>query len=129
MQSQNAGIGRAEDWDRRLALRQARVGIVANPVKVALPPSSPREVWTRWPKLRSARRLEMLRHKVNAQTHSNALGPSDDSLKGFVQETRNPAARHRKRARPVAQGRMPRAGGLWLVAGGGMAFVLLWLFA
>lgn len=129
MQSQNAGNGRADDWDRRLARRQARVGIVANPVTVALPPGSPREVWTRWPKLRSARRLEALRHMVDAQTHSNALGPSDDSLKGFVHETRDPAARHLKRAHPVAQGRVPRAGGVWLVAGGGVAFVMLWLFA
>jgi hypothetical protein len=129
MQSQNAGIGRAEDWDKRLARRQARVGIVANPVKVALPPCSPREVWTRWPKLRSARRLESLRHMMGAQTHSKALGPSDDSLKGFVHESRDPSARQSTRAHPEAQGRMPRAGGIWIVAGGVAAFVMLWFFA
>lgn len=45
-------------YAQRLAERQARVGIIANTIDVALPSAPPREVWTRWPKLRSARRRE-----------------------------------------------------------------------
>lgn len=40
----------------RLAERQARVGIIANTTTVALPAHPPREIWTRWPRLRSGRR-------------------------------------------------------------------------
>lgn len=40
-----------------LAERQARTGIIANPAKVTLPVAIPREVLTRWPDLRSKRRL------------------------------------------------------------------------
>ena len=42
--------------DQRLAARQARLGILANGAEVALPILPPRDVWTRWPKLRSSRR-------------------------------------------------------------------------
>lgn len=44
-----------------LLLRQERLGIIANPVPVTLPALPPRDVWTRWPRLRSARRRERLR--------------------------------------------------------------------
>lgn len=40
----------------RIAARQARVGIIANATTIPLPAHPPREVWTRWPKLRSSRR-------------------------------------------------------------------------
>ncbi len=39
-----------------LSDRQARVGIIANPAKMVLPYHPPRDVWVRWPRLRSARR-------------------------------------------------------------------------
>lgn len=48
-----AGHGRRQE---SLAARQARVGILANPRSVALPRPAPREVWTRWPELRAAKR-------------------------------------------------------------------------
>lgn len=38
--------------------RQARVGIVANPVELQVKHLPPRESWTKWPRLRSARRIE-----------------------------------------------------------------------
>ena len=41
---------------RRLVERQVRVGIIANHIDVELPATRPRDVWTRWPKLKSARR-------------------------------------------------------------------------
>lgn len=42
--------------EQRLAQKQLRLGIVANHVDVSLPFIPPRDVWTRWPKLQSARR-------------------------------------------------------------------------
>ncbi|MGY6697472.1 MAG: hypothetical protein ACXIUW_15795 [Roseinatronobacter sp.] len=48
-------------YAQRLAERQARVGIIANTIEVVMPSAPPREVWTRWPKLRSARRREKAR--------------------------------------------------------------------
>ena len=75
------------------ARRQARVGIVANPVEITLPVFPPREIWTRWPKLRSARR--------RAGTGTGAgLSPrtdpvlSGDRLRSFAEEIRagGPAA-------------------------------------
>ncbi|MGY6706348.1 hypothetical protein [Roseinatronobacter sp.] len=39
-----------------LSMRQARVGIVANPATIRLPVHPPRDVWTRWPDMRSRRR-------------------------------------------------------------------------
>ena len=47
------GPGRREET---LAARQARVGIIANPRLAELPRSAPRDVWTRWPELRAAKR-------------------------------------------------------------------------
>lgn len=48
-------------------MRQARVGIIANPAKVAMPVHLPRDVWTRWPDLRSRRRHHGARAKDPAQ--------------------------------------------------------------
>lgn len=42
---------------RRLLQRQARVGIIANTVDVTLPVAPPKDVWLRWPRLQSSRRL------------------------------------------------------------------------
>lgn len=51
----------ARQSDRDMAAlhaRQARVGIIANPAKMRLPSHLPRDIWTRWPDLRSKRRLQ-----------------------------------------------------------------------
>ncbi len=66
---------------RNLTERQARVGIVANKTEVGLPMHSPREVWVRWPKLRSARRLEEQRSA--AQPETVAKTPADPILSGL----------------------------------------------
>lgn len=73
----------------RLAERQARVGIVANAVEVRLPSHSPREVWVRWPKLRSARRpgQGMAVPENLAQAADPVL--NGDRLKDFMLEIRN----------------------------------------
>ncbi|MDD7971547.1 hypothetical protein [Roseinatronobacter alkalisoli] len=39
-----------------LPMRQARVGIIANPATVRVPVHLPRDVWSRWPDMRSRRR-------------------------------------------------------------------------
>lgn len=71
-----------------LAARQARVGIVANAVDIRFPAHSPREVWVRWPKLRSARRMN---RDIVA---TDAAGPEGDPvlngarLKDFTDELR-----------------------------------------
>lgn len=54
---------------RGLAARQARVGIMANQVDLALPTPPPKDVWTRWPNLQSARRQ-----------NRKAAAPSDQKL-------------------------------------------------
>lgn len=40
----------------RRAVQQARVGILRNPVQPCLPQLPPRDVWRKWPRLRSTRR-------------------------------------------------------------------------
>lgn len=45
----------ATQQERRTA-QQARVGILRNPAEPALPTPAPRDVWRRWPRLRSTRR-------------------------------------------------------------------------
>jgi hypothetical protein len=127
MQSQNLVSERMEDWDMRLERRQARVGIVANPVKVALPPGSPREVWTRWPKLRSARRLEAMGHAGQGAYRVRELGLDEQCLSGFLQELRDPAPRQ------PAHGLMPEmlfAKGpvrLWMAVGALCLAGALWV--
>jgi hypothetical protein len=41
-----------------LAQRQAKVGILANPVPIKLPAHQPRDLLVRWPRLQSRRRLQ-----------------------------------------------------------------------
>lgn len=51
-------MARQSDRDMEaLHARQARVGIIANPAEQRLPAHLPRDIWTRWPDLRSKRRL------------------------------------------------------------------------
>ncbi|MCC5993048.1 MAG: hypothetical protein JJT99_11035 [Rhodobacteraceae bacterium] len=46
-----------------LRARQARVGIIANPAQQRLPAHLPRDIWHRWPDLRSKRRLQKQGHE------------------------------------------------------------------
>lgn len=65
-----------------LADRQARVGIVANPNRVPLQAPVPRDVWTRWPDLRSA-------HRRKNRPQSMGVHLSDpDPLADFVRSVR-----------------------------------------
>ncbi len=50
---QNPGASAEE----RRAAQQARVGILRNPAQPGLPKIAPRDVWRKWPRLRSTRRL------------------------------------------------------------------------
>jgi hypothetical protein len=68
-----------------LAERQARMGIIANPAKVALPPVVPREILTRWPDLRSKRRLRK-RGQLQVATPDASL--QDDVLTGLRDDIR-----------------------------------------
>ncbi|MGY6548114.1 MAG: hypothetical protein ACXIU7_03795 [Roseinatronobacter sp.] len=71
----------------RRAERQARVGIIANPVEIDLPIHPPREVWSRWPKLRSARRPGAP-GAVPTTTEDRVL--SGELLASFAQDLRQP---------------------------------------
>lgn len=70
----------------RRAERQARVGIIPNPARIDLPVVVPREVWSRWPKLRSTRRLRKTRPDQAEPTDALL---SDDMLRAFAEEMRN----------------------------------------
>lgn len=48
----------AASREERRAVQQARVGILRNPAEPKLPVAPPRDVWRKWPRLRSARRLQ-----------------------------------------------------------------------
>jgi len=74
-----AGRGRRRE---SLAARQARVGIIANPQMPKLPRPIPREVWTRWPDLRAAKRRSQ-GADAGGQDGSDLL-----SLDAFVQSVR-----------------------------------------
>lgn len=71
-----------------LAKRQARVGIVANAVEVKLPSHSPRDVWTRWPKLRSARRPGANVQGLGRSDKADDPVLNGDRLKEFAYELR-----------------------------------------
>lgn len=74
---------------RRLqrARRQARVGIVANPVEITLPVVPPREVWTRWPRLRSARRGAESRKAAGDEVSADPV-LSGELLRSFADDMR-----------------------------------------
>jgi hypothetical protein len=71
-----------------IAARQARVGIIANPAEVPLPPILPREMMTRWPDLRSRRRLRKIGQAQDLQGDRVLSGKA---LEGFKQEVRDVA--------------------------------------
>lgn len=81
--------GRASRESRELWLeRQARVGIIANPKELVLPVHAPREVWTRWPDLRSARRHKAKVALVSQRKKKRDPILSGDALRAFVSELR-----------------------------------------
>jgi len=73
---------------RRLLQRQARVGIIANTAEVSLPVPPPKDVWLRWPRLHSSRRL---RRGAN-QSQNTALAQdrvlSGNLLHDFINDMR-----------------------------------------
>ncbi len=79
----------------RRAERRARVGIIANPVELVQPAVIPREVWTRWPKLRSSRRPGREKPGDAVKDHTTDPVLSGESLRSFVAEMRK-AQGHRR---------------------------------
>ena len=77
----------------RLEARQERLGIIANPVQVNLPVAPPRDVWTRWPKLRSARRRETLREHASERRLAGDPVLNGQKLEAFTSELRSKADR------------------------------------
>lgn len=105
-----AGRGRRRE---SLAARQARVGIVANPRQIVLPRPTPREVWTRWPVLRSSkRRSHMPDSSVQGGPDLSAL---DEYARSLRQSGGAPAMTHEETPNSVAiEGAgAPERSGLW----------------
>ncbi|MCC5962968.1 MAG: hypothetical protein JJU09_07560 [Rhodobacteraceae bacterium] len=73
-----------------LRARQSRVGIIVNPVPLDMPRPSPRDVWLRWPRLRSARRAG------GGRKEEPAADPilTGDALRSFARELREEGAVH-----------------------------------
>lgn len=69
--------------------RQARVGIIANGKELVLPVHAPREIWTRWPDLRSARRRKGVTLPDSASDKTPDPILSGDALRAFVDELRS----------------------------------------
>ncbi|WP_139257475.1 hypothetical protein [Natronohydrobacter thiooxidans] len=89
--------GHMEMRRTRLAERQARVGIIANSTVIPLPDHPPREVWTRWPKLRSGRRAGKWK-----TVHQSRLPQHDAVLSGdMLQELRRDLCEADARDPPV----------------------------
>ena len=111
-----------------LSMRQARVGIVANPAVIRLPVHPPRDVWTRWPDMRSRRRYHGARPVDGAQNFGDPV--LDGVLLGdFARRLRagecDEATGTRGWTR-VAHRVLPLAGVLALLCGAAaLAFVLL----
>ncbi len=76
---------------RRLAERQARVGIIANQVNLALPNPTPRDVWTRWPNLQSARRQKRKTAVSRDQRLAQDHVLNGEKLTAFTKEMRSTA--------------------------------------
>lgn len=92
-QAISSGFGSTSRTDQTARMsRQARVGIIANTNAVALPVHPPREIWVRWPKLRSARK----RAGVEGTQAEPPLDVdpilSGAALHDFVREIRAPEA-------------------------------------
>lgn len=73
----------------RRSQRQARVGIIANPVEIAKPVVVPREVWSRWPKLRSARRPRREKTEVAMAKDPVDTVLTGDKLRAYADDMRS----------------------------------------
>ncbi|WP_438654927.1 hypothetical protein [Roseinatronobacter monicus] len=73
---------------QRLSERQARVGIMANQVDLALPIPAPRDVWTRWPNLQSARRQKQKTAMSFEQRLAQDRVLNGDKLNAYTKEMR-----------------------------------------
>lgn len=85
MEDQNSHLDKRKT---RLAERQARVGIIANTTTVALPTHPPREVWTRWPRLRSHRRQAALNPAEQVRQLQEDAVMSGDLLRDLRRDLR-----------------------------------------
>jgi hypothetical protein len=83
-----------------LSERQSRVGIIANPAVVPLPVPGPSSLMSRWPDLRSPRRLRY--HGVARPNVSDPI-TAGHALAEFAQELRQ---------RPSSRGVLQRLSGL-----------------
>jgi hypothetical protein len=80
--------GMAKRRGEALTNRQARVGIVANPNRVPITVPVPRDVWARWPDLRSAHR-----RKSKTGPHAKTAQLQDmDAFEEFVRSVRKSPA-------------------------------------
>lgn len=71
--------------EERRAVQQARVGILRNPVTPKMPSLPPRDVWRKWPRLRSSRRLHGTDSGAAAYAtdqHAQGSAISEDVLNG-----------------------------------------------
>jgi hypothetical protein len=84
-----------------LSERQSRVGIIANPAVVPLPAPGPSSLMSRWPDLRSPRRL---RHHGVARPDVSDPITAGHALAEFAQELRQ---------RPLSRGVLHRLTGLF----------------
>lgn len=89
---QNPGASAGE----RRAVQQARVGILRNPAQPRLPQVPPRDVWRKWPRLRSARRQSGAAEDEagtnaghGAAAHADPQ-PDGRALEGFRRALRQP---------------------------------------
>ncbi|MBN2761271.1 MAG: hypothetical protein JXQ79_12290 [Rhodobacteraceae bacterium] len=84
----SVAAGTVKRRSETLADRQARVGIVANPKRVPVNVPVPRDVWARWPDLRSAHR-----RKSKTGPHAKTAQLQDmDAFEEFVRSVRKSPA-------------------------------------
>ncbi|TVP74019.1 MAG: hypothetical protein EA339_01480 [Rhodobacteraceae bacterium] len=120
---------------RQIAARQARVGIIANPKSVAMPRHAPRDVWTRWPKLRSSRRSVQSATDVAEQPSAPDLILSGEALKTFAKELRSTELAPPGEAAPARSlgdhmaGFLSANGLRWLALGLGIAAAAVMAFS
>lgn len=85
---QHHRTGQTDTRKTRLAARQARVGIIANVTVALLPTQPPREIWTRWPKLRSSRRAGWQKNAGQGQQPQQEATLSSNVLKELRRDLR-----------------------------------------
>ena len=86
--TKNHDVG-SRQLSERFLERQSRLGIKPNPVALVLPDPQHREVWTRWPKLRSARRPSRLESGLPSASAESDAVLNGDRLSAFSKEMRD----------------------------------------